>query len=68
MTNKSWKGPNDKIAPVPKDDGADLTIRAFQSREFNFGLPLTDKHFNGVKKHRNGKMHIDEEATVAKRQ
>jgi hypothetical protein len=43
MTNKSWKGPYGKTAPVPKDDGAKLMISAFQSREFGFGLPLTEE-------------------------
>ena len=67
MTKMSWKGPNGETAPVPKDDGAGLMISAFQSREFGFGLPLTEQQLIDVNKHREGKMYIDEEAAIATR-
>ncbi len=68
MTNKSWKGPNGETVPVPKDDGTGLMISIFQSREFGFGLPLTEQQLNGVNTHREGKMYIAEEAAIATRQ
>jgi hypothetical protein len=43
-------------------------ISAFQSREFGFGLPLTEQQLIDVNKHHKGKMYIDEEAAIATRQ
>jgi hypothetical protein len=40
-------------------------IRVFQSREFGFGLPLTDEQLNDVNKYREGKMYINKEAAIA---
>ena len=41
-TNKAWKSPNRETVPVPKDDGQGVMISAFQSREFGFGMQLTE--------------------------
>jgi hypothetical protein len=68
MTNKSWKGPNGETAPVPKDEGAGLMISAFQSREFGFGIPLTEEQLNEINRYREGQTYVDEEAAMATRQ
>jgi hypothetical protein len=67
MTNHSWKGYNGETAPVPKDDRAGLMISAFQSREFGFGIPLSEEQLKEINRYRKGKTYVDEEAAMATR-
>ena len=68
LTGKSWKGPNGETAVVPKDDGAGVMIRAFQSHEFGFGLHLTNEQLKEANKFHEGKFHSDADAAMATRQ
>ena len=43
FTGKSWVGDNKARPIIPKDEGSGLMISAFQSREFGFGLWITDE-------------------------
>ena len=67
MTNKSWVAPDGEIVLVPKDDGQGLMISAFQSREFGFGLKISDEDLNRVNEWRRGQHYLDESAAKAKR-
>ena len=54
LTKKSWIGPDGETNIVPKDDGLGVMISALQSREFGFGLLVTDeqlKEINEKQKH-----------------
>ena len=54
LTKKSWIGPDGETNIVPKDDGLGVMISALQSREFGFGLLVTDeqlKEINEKRKH-----------------
>jgi hypothetical protein len=43
VTKKAWLGPNGKTVLIPKDDDQGVIISGFQSREFGYGLDLTDE-------------------------
>ena len=62
MPKKSWTGPNGESVLVPKDDGQGIMISAFQSREFGFGLQITEEEMRRVNLSREGKRYCDEEA------
>jgi hypothetical protein len=48
MTNKSWVAPDVERVLVLKEDGQGLMISAFQSREFGFGLEISDEDLKRV--------------------
>ena len=50
MSKKSWVGLHGKTNIVPKDDGLGMMISAFQSREFDFGLDITEEELKKVNK------------------
>ena len=64
MVNKQWYGPNRETYVVPKDDGQGVMISAFQSREFGFGLEVTDDDLQAVNATRNGVKYKDEKAAI----
>jgi hypothetical protein len=66
LTKKGWTGPNGQVGLVPKEDGIGFMISAFQSREFGFGLELTQENINKVNEYRFGKMYKDERAAIEK--
>jgi hypothetical protein len=45
---KQWYGPNKETFIRPKDDGHGIMISAFQSREFGFGLDVTEADLKEV--------------------
>jgi hypothetical protein len=54
--NSTWVGPNGERPMVPKDDGQTLMVSAFCSREFGFGMPVTQSQldeFNNERKNKN---------------
>jgi hypothetical protein len=64
MVNKQWYGPNRETYVVPKDDGQGVMISAFQSREFGFGLEVTNEDLEAVNATRNGVKYKDEKAAI----
>ena len=65
VTTKSWVGLDGATIIVPKDDGLGVMISAFQSREFGFGLLVTDKQLKEVNKSQRGPKYLDETAALA---
>ena len=59
---RQWVGVNQQRALLPKSQGASVMISAFQSREFGFGLQITNEELNRVNEYRNGKKYADEDA------
>jgi hypothetical protein len=58
--------PDGETAIVPKDEGAGIMISAFQSREFGFGLHMSEQELALVNEYRRDKKYQDEEAAKAK--
>ena len=59
MSKKSWVGLHGKTNIVPKDDGLGMMISAFQSREFDFGLDITEEELKKVNKTWKGQKYQD---------
>ena len=43
FTNKAWTTPDGQKPVIPKDEGLGVMISAFVSREFGFGMKLSDE-------------------------
>lgn len=61
---KSWTAPDGQKVVIPKDEGAGLMISAFVSREFGFGMALTEANLEKVNRAREGKSYSDELAAT----
>jgi hypothetical protein len=61
---KYWKAPNGAVVLIPKDDGQGVMISAFQSREFGFGVQISDQELNSINNYRNGKDYCDQKAAI----
>ena len=59
---KSWFGPDGELALVPKDEGQGIMISALQSREFGFGICLTEEEQKKINDKREGEKYKDEDA------
>ncbi len=59
--------PNGERVLVPKDDAQGLMISMFQSREFGFGLEISDEDLKKVNEWRRGQHYLDESAAKGKR-
>jgi hypothetical protein len=68
MTKSAWLAPDGQRVLVPKDDGQGLMIYAFQSRQFCFGLEISEEDLKKVNKARAGQKYLDEAAANAKRE
>jgi hypothetical protein len=66
LTIKGWVGPNGETAIVPKDDGAGIMLSAFQSREFGFGLEMSEQDLELVNEYQKDKNYQDEAAAKEK--
>jgi hypothetical protein len=64
LTKKAWTLPTGETQLVPKEEGQGVMISAFQSREFGFGMPLTEEQIQTVNEFRKGKKYKDEEAAA----
>jgi hypothetical protein len=64
MVGKQWYGPNRETYVVPKDDGQGVMLSAFQSREFGFGLPVSNEDLAIVNEKRVGCKYVDETAAI----
>jgi hypothetical protein len=62
FTTKAWTAPSGQKAIVPKDEGMGVMISAFVSREFGFGLKLTQEQLQRVNQARQGTKYSDEAA------
>jgi hypothetical protein len=67
LTVKGWVGPNGETAVVPKDDGAGIMLSAFRSREFGFGLEMSEQDLELVNEYQKDKNYQDEAAAKEKR-
>jgi hypothetical protein len=67
FTGKAWTSPDGQKPVIPKDEGLGVMISAFVSREFGFGLSLSDADLQKVNEHRQGKHYSDRLAAVEKR-
>jgi hypothetical protein len=65
LTKKAWTLPTGETQLVPKDEGQGVMISAFQSREFGFGMPLSEEQLRAVNMVRKDQHYKDEE-TAAK--
>jgi hypothetical protein len=66
LTKKAWHGPNGKIGLVPKEEGISMMILAFQSREFGFGMDLSEEDIRKVNEARLGNKYKDEKVAIEK--
>ena len=64
FTSASWTAPDGQKAVIPKDEGQGLMISAFVSREFGFGMDLSEEDLQKVNRERHGKKYSDEEAAT----
>ena len=67
MPTKQWYGPNKETFIRPKDDGHGIMISAFQSREFGFGLDVTEADLKEVNRRREGFRYRDTQAALETR-
>ena len=64
FSHKSWVAPDGTRALIPKDEGAGVMISAIASREFGFGMKITEDELRRVNEYRQGKQYSDCEAAV----
>ena len=67
FTNKAWTTPEGQKPVIPKDEGLGVMISAFVSREFGFGMKLSDADLVQVNEKRQGKHYSDKLAAMEKR-
>ena len=66
FTKKSWRGSDDKVPLIPKDDGIGIMISAFASREFGYGFDISMEQMTEINNFRNGKEYSDKVAATNK--
>jgi hypothetical protein len=64
FTKKTWRLPDGRYPLLPKDEGAGLMVSAFVSREFGFGLKLTNSQLTVVNNKRSSEFYIDSAAAI----
>lgn len=62
FTPSAWTAPDGKRPLVPKDDGLGRMISGYNSREFGFGMELTQEQLERVNAKRQGQEYQDKEA------
>ena len=62
FSSKSWTAPDGTKAIVPKDDGLGIMISAFVTREFGFGMELTEEELIRINQRRQARKYQDEAA------
>jgi hypothetical protein len=62
VTSKMWVKGNGKQPLLPKSEGTGKMISGFQSRDFGYGLKMTQEQFDSVNLAREGKHYLDVEA------
>jgi hypothetical protein len=64
LRTRQWVGPNGARPLLPKSDGYGLMVSAFQSREFGFGMKMSERDLEIVNEHRRGKKYTDSAAAL----
>ena len=64
LTGKGWFGPNGELPLLPKDEGEGVMVSGFVSREFGFGLTISEEQFQQINRNREGAKYLDEEAAL----
>ncbi len=64
ITGKTWIGPDGERNIVPKDNGLGVMVSAFQSREFGFGIVLSEEQLKEVNEKRKNEKYKDLKAAA----
>ena len=64
LSSKQWALPDGTTAPNPKEDGHGVMLSSFVSRDFGYGLNLTQGQLNEVNNYREGKNYLDRDAAI----
>jgi hypothetical protein len=64
ITKKTWIGPDGERNMVPKDDGLGVMVSAFQSREFGFGVVVSEEQLKEVNEKRKNVQYKDLKAAM----
>jgi hypothetical protein len=67
FTGKAWIAQDGTKPVIPKDEGLGVMISAFVSREFGFGMILSEEDLQKVNEFRIGKKYSDDLAAIDKR-
>jgi len=59
FNGKQWVGPSGERSILPKNDGIGVMVSAFQSREFGWGVDITEEQMVRINEMRNGKEYFD---------
>ena len=62
MNNKHWILPDGTAALLPKSAGQGVMYSSFASRDFGYGLDLTEEELKEINKAREFQHYIDEES------
>ena len=66
FSSSSWSCPDGTKQLIPKDDGNGLMLSSFVSREFGYGMLLTETQLVIVNEYRKGKHYSDVDASIMK--
>ena len=64
LKSKMWIGPNKETPLLPKSEGEGRMLSAMQSRDFGFGLPMTDDQLAQANAMRTNRHYIDTVAAM----
>ena len=64
MNSRQWVGPKGERVLNPKSDGSGIMISGLQSREFAYGLKISQNQFDEINLSRRGKKYFDEESAL----
>jgi len=64
LGQKFWVGPNQERPLLPKSEGDGFMLSAFQSRDYDFGRPMTQEELIRVNQTREGRHYIDKQAAM----
>jgi hypothetical protein len=64
ISGKTWIGPDGERNIAPKDEGLGVMISAFQSKEFGFGLPVSNEALQQVNERRKNTKYHHHKAAV----
>ena len=62
MHNRQWKLPDGTQQILPKDDGAGVMISSFVSRDYGYGLDVSDSVLNEMNERRKDECYVDVDA------
>jgi hypothetical protein len=59
FNSMQWVGPSGERLLLPKNDGIGVMVSAFQSREFGWGMDITDEQMVRINDKRMGEEYFD---------